>query len=356
MRLNLQFAIFYFVSKMTEQEYMPPSFTVEPDRPSWGTYFKHIAFLALTLCTATVAGLMEPFGPIPLFINVDAETAADAGKLFAALPAIYLKTVSDVIRLLLTNNEALILGLSFSAPLLFVLVCHELGHYVACRIYGVSATLPFFIPMPPMIGPAGTLGAFIKIKSRLPSRRATFDIGVAGPIAGFIAVIPVITVGLLTMTPVPADLAAPAPDSIYFSDPLLTHLIGLIIGADPSRGYMNPFLAAGWVGLLVTALNLIPSGQLDGGHAVYSVFGAKIHYWTGRVAFVLMIGFCVAGWYLYSVPGAVLFTLLLGIMMRIRHPEPIDQTPLDMKRRVLALITLVIFVLSFTPFPVKIGG
>lgn len=339
---------------MTDQEHIVQPFTLEAQSPSWGTYLKHIAFLLLTLCTATVAGLMEPFGPIPLFMNVDAETASDSGKFFAALPSIYFKTVSEIVHLLLTNHDALVLGLSFSAPLLFILVCHELGHYIACRIYGVSATLPFFIPMPPMIGPAGTLGAFIKIKSRLPSQRATFDIGVAGPIAGFIAVIPVITVGLLTMTSVPPEMTVPAPDSIYFSDPLLTHLIGFLLGVDPSRGYMNPFLAAGWVGLLVTALNLIPSGQLDGGHAVYSVFGPKIHYWTGRIAFVLMIGFCIAGWYLYSVPGAVLFTILLGIMMRIRHPEPIDDTPLDTKRRVIAFITLVIFVLSFTPFPIKV--
>lgn len=339
---------------MTEHEQTAQPFVLEAYSPSWAAYLKHLLLLALTFVTATVAGLMEPFGPIPLFINVDAETAADSAKLFAALPAIYFKTISDVVQLILTNHEALKLGVSFSIPLLFILVCHELGHYIACRLYGVTATLPFFIPMPPMIGPAGTLGAFIKIKSRLPSRRATFDIGVAGPIAGFVAIIPVITVGLLTMTAIPDEVTSIAPDTIYFSDPLLTHLIGMILGIDPSRGYMNPFLAAGWLGLLVTALNLIPSGQLDGGHAVYSVFGERIHYWTGRVAFLLMIGFCVLGWYWYLVPGAVLFTVLLGIMMRVRHPEPLDNTPLDRGRLVMAALTLFVFALSFTPFPIKI--
>lgn len=326
-----------------------------PPNPSPGTWARHGILLLLTFCTATVAGLMEPFGPVPLFLSVDAETASDASRLLEALPYAYAMTVWEVVRLLLTNSEALRTGLSFSIPLLFILTCHELGHYIACRRYGVDATLPFFIPTPPLIGPAGTLGAFIKIKSRLPSLKATFDIGVAGPIAGFVAVIPVVAIGLLTMKPVPDGTLVPSPDSIYFSDPLLTHFLGFVLGRDPSRGYMNPFLAAGWLGLLVTALNLIPSGQLDGGHAVYAVFGSKVHLWTGRIAFVLMIGLCVIGWLLYSVPGAVLFTILLGFMMRIRHPHPLDDAPLDRRRVIVAAVTLLIFALSFTPFPVKIG-
>ena len=324
-------------------------------RPDVATWIRHILLLLLTLFTATVAGLMEPFGPIPLIFSLDASAANDSSQLLAALPAAYVTTVSEVVRLLATNSEALKIGLSFSVPLLFILTCHEFGHYIACRRYGVNATLPFFIPMPPLIGPAGTLGAFIRIKSRLPSRRATFDIGVAGPIAGFVAVIPVIVIGLMTMKSVPEDIIVPMPDAIYFSDPLLTHILGFLMGKDPSRGYMNPFLAAGWLGLLITALNLIPSGQLDGGHAVFAVFGKKVHYWTGRVAFVVMIALCVIGWQLYSVPGALLFTVLLGIMMRIRHPEPLDDTPLDGSRLIIAFITLLVFALSFTPFPVKIG-
>lgn len=327
----------------------------EPPRPTFGAWLKHALLFLITLCTATVAGLMEPFGPIPLLLTSESPVIADNSDLIAALPSAYVETVSVVAMLLTTNWDALKVGLSFSVPLLFILTCHEFGHYIACRIYGVRATLPFFIPVPPLFGPAGTLGAFIKIKSRLPSRRATFDIGVAGPIAGFLAVIPVLVIGLLTMQPVPGDMVVPAPDSIYFSDPLLTHALGFILGADPSRGYMNPFLAAGWLGLLVTALNLIPSGQLDGGHAVYAVFGQRALYWTGRVAFALMIVLCVVGWFLYSVPGAVLFTVLLGIMMRIRHPEPLDDTPLDRRRIVIAFLTLLVFALSFTPFPVKIG-
>lgn len=326
-----------------------------PPKPDLTTWVRHIILLVLTLFTATVAGLMEPFGPVRLIFEIDAGAANDSSQILAALPAAYVATVTAVVRLLFTDAEVLRFGLSFSLPLIFILTCHELGHYIACRRYGVDATLPFFIPMPPLIGPAGTLGAFIKIKSRLPSRRATFDIGVAGPLAGFVAVIPVIIIGLLTMERVPDDMVVPSPDSIYFSDPLLTHILGFMLGADPSRGYMNPFLAAGWLGLLITALNLIPSGQLDGGHAVFAVFGKRVHYWTGRVAFVVMIALCVIGWQLYSVPGALLFTVLLGIMMRVRHPEPLDDTPLDRGRLIVAFITLLVFALSFTPFPVKIG-
>lgn len=339
---------------MTDEHEIREHLSLRPPGPRAATYLKHLFFLLLTLATSTVAGLMEPFGPVSILMRIDAETASDTGKFLAALPAIYFSTIYEVGGLILTNHDALLLGLSFSVPLIFILVCHELGHYIACRIYGVSATLPFFIPMPPLIGPAGTLGAFIKIKSRLPSRRATFDIGVAGPLAGFAAIIPVVTMGLLTMTEVPPEAASPPPDSIYFSDPLLTHLVGAIIGVDPSRGYMNPFLAAAWVGLLVTALNLIPSGQLDGGHAVFAVFGRKIHFWTGRVAFAVMVALSIVGWFVYSVPGAILFTILLGIMMRIRHPEPVDDTPLDTKRLVVAFVTLVVFALAFTPFPIKV--
>ena len=118
---------------------------------------------------------------------------------------------------------------------------------------------------------------------------------------------------------------------------------------------LNAFYFAAWVGLLVTALNLIPSGQLDGGHAMYAVLGKRIHYWTGRIAFVAMAGFSILGWFLFSSPSGFLIAILLGVMMRISHPEPIDQTPLDTKRKVIAALTLLIFILCFVPFPIQIN-
>ncbi|MDQ3748804.1 MAG: site-2 protease family protein, partial [Acidobacteriota bacterium] len=114
------------------------------------------------------------------------------------------------------------------------------------------------------------------------------------------------------------------------------------------------FLAAAWLGMLITSLNLIPSGQLDGGHTIYAVFGEKIHFLTGRIAFVLMSVVSLLGWFLYSSPSGFLFAILLAVMMRIRHPEPLDETPLDLKRKIIAVLTLLIFILCFLPFPIQI--
>jgi membrane-associated protease RseP (regulator of RpoE activity) len=215
--------------------------------------------------------------------------------------------------------------------------------------------LPYFIPLPPLIGPAGTLGAFIKIVSPMPSRRATFDIGVGGPIAGFIVLLPILIFGLFTMEQAsPEAAAALAQGGLYFPDSLLTQLLAKIIGVNLSLGFFNPFLAAAWLGMLITSLNLIPSGQLDGGHAIYAIFGEKIHFWTGRVAFALMSVISLLGWFLYNSPSGFLFAILLAVMMRIRHPELLDETPLDLRRKIIAVLTLLIFILCFLPFPIQI--
>jgi len=319
------------------------------------TWIRNLFLLLLTFVTTTLAGVVEPFGKLRIFPELDKEPDLGLGEFFLRLPELYAQLISSALSAIINDPEALRDSLSFSLSLLLILLSHEMGHYLMCRKYGVASTLPFFIPSPPLIGPAGTLGAFIKIKSPLPSRKATFDIGVAGPIAGFIAIIPVMVIGLLSMEEIPKDVLNNGIETIYFSDPLMTQIVGFVLGIDPSDGYMNPFLAATWLGLLVTALNLIPSGQLDGGHAVYSVFGSRIHAMTGRFAFLIMIVFSVIGWILYSVPGAILFTILLGFMMRVRHPRPVDDSPLDKTRMVVALITCVIFAVSFTPFPIKIG-
>ncbi|MGI8494819.1 MAG: site-2 protease family protein, partial [Pyrinomonadaceae bacterium] len=214
---------------------------------------------------------------------------------------------------------------------------------------------PFFIPTPPLLGPAGTLGAFIKILSPLPSRRATFDIGVAGPIAGFLMLIPVAVLGFLTMKNLALPPEAGLSEGIYFSDPLLLKILAYLTGTDLSVQIApNPFYAAAWIGLLVTSLNLIPSGQLDGGHAIFSVFGEAIHKWTGRIAFIVMASLSVMGWFFYNSPSGFLFTILLAVMMRIRHPEPLSDEPLNFNRKLIAVLVLLIFVLSFVPFPIQI--
>lgn len=326
----------------------------EAMRPTALTWAKHIALLLVALFTVTIAGVLEPFGIIPIFPNVNPQTWTETWQFFSSFPVHYLQLIFSTIYLLFTDFETLKYGLKFSISLLVILTAHESGHYVACRLYGVDATLPYFIPLPPLIGPAGTFGAFIKIISPLPSRRATFDIGVAGPIAGFIALIPVLVIGLLTMQQVSPAQVAEAHAGLYFSDPLLTQILARLIGVDTSLGYFNPFLAAAWIGLLVTSLNLIPSGQLDGGHAIYAVFGEKIHQWTGRIAFAVMATTAISGWIFYSSPSGLLFAILLAVMMRIHHPEPLDDTPLNPMRLVVAVLTLLIFVLCFVPFPIQI--
>lgn len=322
-------------------------------RPTVRTWIKHALFLLLTLFTATIASNIEPFGAIPFIPKFNPQSWTE----FLLLPIYYVEFIYDSIYLVFTNPALLSYGLKFSFSLLFILTCHEAGHYIACRLYGVDATLPYFIPTPPLIGPAGTLGAFIKILSPLPSRRATFDIGVAGPIAGFVALIPISIIGFLTMevAPVQPTIETNGSGGIYFSDALFTKALAFFFNVDLTQPiYSNPFYFAAWIGLLVTALNLIPSGQLDGGHAVYAVLGEKIHSWTGKIAFVAMVILSAIGLYFYSSPGTILFTILLGVMMRVGHPEPLDDSPLDGKRKVVAFLTLVIFILCFTPFPIQI--
>ena len=324
-----------------------------PMPPTRSIWLRHIALLAVTVMTSTMAGVLYPFGILPIETGPDPQTFGEAMAMLANLPLSYAAMLAGTVYLLFSDIDVLAYGLSFSLSLIFILLSHEMGHYIACRIYRVDATLPFFIPTPPLIGPAGTFGAFIKIRSPFPSRKSIFDIGVAGPIAGFIALLPIAVIGLITMKQVPTDFV-PEPGSLVFADPLLMKLIAFTFGIDLNLGFRNPFYFAAWVGLLVTALNLIPSGQLDGGHALFAVFGERIHFWSGRLAFVLMAALSVLGFWIYNSPSGFLIAILLGVMMRFRHPHPLVDLPLDGKRKAVALITFIIFILSFSPFPIQI--
>ncbi len=322
-------------------------------RPTFRTCVKHILLLGLTFVTATIAGSLYPFGPIPIFPEGDPQTWAEAAVFIAELPSAYFGLISGTVYLLATNAALLTHALSFSLSLMFILVAHEMGHYIACRIYRVDATLPYFLPTPPMIGPAGTFGAFIRIRSPFPSRRSVFDIGIAGPLAGFLALLPIAAIGVWTAQPAPPQVIDNY-GGLVFADPLTMQILAAIAGVNLDASYGNAFYYAAWVGLLVTALNLIPSGQLDGGHAIYAVLGEKAHYWTGRIAFVIMAALSLIGIFYFNSPSGLLIAVLLAVMMRIPHPEPWDDSPLDAKRKVLALVTLVVFVLSFVPFPIRL--
>lgn len=324
-------------------------------RPTARTWIKHILLLAVTFCTATIAGSMFPFGRYSSLPERDPETLGELVQFILTIPERYAGFIASAVANLYTDPQALLYGSQFSLSLLFILICHEMGHYIACRIYRVDATLPFFLPTPPLVGPAGTFGAFIKILSPMPSRKAVFDIGVAGPIAGFMALIPIAVVGVATMRTVTPEELANSQSLLVFSDPLFMRLMGAGFGIDLAFGVGNAFYFAAWVGLLVTALNLIPSGQLDGGHAIYAVFGERVHYWTGRIAFAMMATLSVLGLYFFHSPSGFLIAVILAIMMRIKHPRPWDETPLDSRRKLIAALTLVIFILCFVPFPIQVN-
>jgi membrane-associated protease RseP (regulator of RpoE activity) len=241
----------------------------------------------------------------------------------------------------------------FSGALLAILTAHESGHYIACRRYGVEATLPFFIPAPPLFL-AGTFGAFIKIRSPIPTRRALFDIGVAGPLAGFIVALPIAALGILTAQHTTIELVPGDGQLIIFGDPLLLQLMARALGSDLNI-QLNPFFFAAWIGLLVTSLNLMPVGQLDGGHATFALFGKRLHAWLGRIAFISMTVLAILGWVWYSSPSGFLYAVLLAVILRVRHPQVMDESePLDRPRRLVAILTLLVFILSFLPFPIKL--
>ena len=308
----------------------------------------HGSLLILTIVTTTLAGisLVVPELPTP---EPPLSTPLDY---LLYLPLSYLYWGAELFRYSLSNPRVIAEGATFSASLLAILFSHEMGHYLACRYYKVNATLPFFIPAPPIFL-AGTFGAFIKIRSSIPTRRALFDIGLAGPLAGFVVAVPVAVAGLLSLGP-PVETHA-TDGLIIFSDPLLFRVIAKLVGITLDvNSPPNPLYMAAWIGALVTSLNLMPVGQLDGGHGVFSVFGGRAHRIIGRVAFATVVILALLGFWWHNSPSGFLYAVLLGIMMKVPHPAPGVMEPLGTKRIVIAIITLLVFVLCFCPFPISI--
>ena len=318
-------------------------------RPTAREWVRHTGLFLLTALTATIAGVMNSSTVSP-----EPAIAAPTSLIgyIAYIPEYYLRLTGGFIQLAIAHPTLLGQGLMFAGALLAILTAHEAGHYVACRRYRVDATLPFFIPAPPLFL-AGTFGAFIKIKSPIPSRRALFDIGVAGPLAGFVVALPIAVAGILTLQPAPPVIDTGS--AIYFNDPLLFRLIARALGVNLSNAAANPFYLAAWIGLLVTSLNLMPVSQLDGGHATYSVLGRRIHKWLGYAAFAIMSTLAVLGWMWHNSPSGFLYSVLLAVLLRVRHPQAGDETEqVGRARLVVAILTLLVFILSFMPFPITI--
>ena len=241
----------------------------------------------------------------------------------------------------------LIQGLWFSLTLLAILTAHEFGHYLACRYYRINASLPYFLPMP--IGPVGTLGAVIRIRQPITAKPALFDIGVAGPFAGILVALPALLVGLAMSNVVPLP---PVFSGDELGEPLLFRIAERLVWGDiPEHLALNlhPMAFAAWLGLLVTALNLLPIGQLDGGHISYAVFGRRSFYVTiGSIG--IGVGLCFYSYWWIAWTGLL---VLMLTFFGWRHPPTWDDhVPLDRARMWLAFAALVVFVLCFTPAPI----
>ena len=321
------------------------------ERKSWLSareWRLHGGLFLLTVITTVMAGIMHAAPPE---LPMTEPRLASPIDYVLYLPLSYFSSISELLSYAFYHPQLIVSGVTFSASLLAILFSHEMGHYLACRYYNVNATPPYFIPAPPLFL-AGTFGAFIKIRSAIPTRRALFDIGLAGPLAGFVVALPITVLGVLTAgTPLP-----PGDHWMFFNDPLLIRLISKLAGIplDPNTP-PNPYYMAAWIGLLVTSLNLMPVGQLDGGHGTFSLFGARAHKVIGRVAFISMAALAFLGFWWHGSPSGFLYAVFLAIMMKVPHPQPAVMEPLGTKRILIAILTLIVFVLCFLPFPITIS-
>lgn len=243
----------------------------------------------------------------------------------------------------------LLRGLPYAFWLLAILGAHEMGHYLACRYHRIDATLPFFIPGVP---PLGTFGALIRIRSAIPDRRALFDVAAAGPIAGFAVALPVLVAGLVQARP---SAESPGAGDMLLGSPLLADLLGRALHGTADLNVRSLY-GAGWVGMLVTSMNLFPVGQLDGGHAAYAV-ARSLHRVLSRLTLVALAALVI--WQTWSERAPSVYTVWFVVLLflRDRHPRLADEEPpLGTGRKIVAVVLAVLFVLSFIPLPIRLVG
>jgi membrane-associated protease RseP (regulator of RpoE activity) len=297
--------------------------------------FIHLLLLFVTAITTTLTGAAWKVPPAD-------QAASFTEAVFGPLITVFQETASGNFGLL-TN------GLLFTFALLTILGAHELGHYFACRYYRIRATLPFFIPAPPAITPFGTFGAVIKIKEPITTRRALFDIGIAGPLAGFALALPASIIGLLMAEPAaPPDLST---HPMVYHDPLLFKIVMNVFGL-PHWIEWNPVYWASWAALLVTSINLFPVGQLDGGHVVYAALGHRAHKWVSRLTCAAVAVIAVIALLFYYSPVWVVWLCVLLFLLKVGHPPVDEREPLGPARVALAVVALLVFILCFMPVPI----
>lgn len=242
-------------------------------------------------------------------------------------------------------------GLAYAIWVVLILGCHEMGHYLACRYYGVPATLPFFLPGPP---PIGSFGAVIRIRGRIPHRRALFDIAAAGPIAGLAAALPPLMLGLASARPLEIESLAEGGTLFLFGEPILLLLLHqALVGESSVAIGMNALTGAGWVGMLITSLNLFPVGQLDGGHAAYAI-SRRAHRVLSRATLVGLLAVMLIQIVRLEFPTYLVWFAIL-LWMRDRHPRLLDESePVGRGRALVAMLLVAIFVLTFIAVPVRL--
>src|SRR5229473_1092134 len=312
----------------TYQDYRPMEvYVVRPPKPR---YALHTLLFLATIFTTLVVGARMEFNflhNLPVFSLND-----DALPLFP-------------VRWALAQPSRVLLGIPFASTLMLILLAHEMGHYLCCRYYGVYATLPFFIPAPTLIG---TLGAFIRIRSPIRSRTALFDIGIAGPIAGFVVALVVLVASLGLSKPLLA------PSDIELGYPLIFELMHRLLASAASahgagtlpltQANLHPVALAAWVGMFATSLNLLPGGQLDGGHIVFSI-APRAHKFVSRLTILILLPMAVYFW-----AGWLVWAILLEISS-FRHPQVADLPRVSGARIGLAVFGLIMLILTLTPAP-----
>lgn len=255
---------------------------------------------------------------------------------------------AEIIRQVLADPLLLLMGWPFAATLLGILLAHELGHYFACRYYHIEASYPYFLPAPTLIG---TLGAFIRINSPIVNRRALFDVGIAGPLVGFVLAVPALAIGVALSKVYPGALEESA--IIFGNPPLVWFFSKLFFPEVPvDHVFLHPIGRAAWVGLFATALNLLPVGQLDGGHIIYAVARNKHRAFSRAFLWILLAAGLVGVRYPETIWPGWLFWGGILLLIGMRHPAVLDPgQPLDGNRRWVAVLGLVVFLLCFTPVP-----